>query len=165
MEETRCDEDREIKLGCPQVGKGARFTVAFESIIAHKDWFDCTAVAGEDLAAWEHSQGSLHHCASWGPMAPKVHLPLLDTKWLFQGLVPFHIPGANDPVALLHQSKGHRIKGLQSGCNGELMETSGLLCLLLALVLKTCKWKHKTTANYWEFVALTSNYFRHHGSR
>lgn len=29
MEDTHCDEDREIKLGCPQLGKVARFAVAF----------------------------------------------------------------------------------------------------------------------------------------
>lgn len=59
MEETRCDEDREIKLGCPQLGKVARFTVAFESIIAHKDRLDYAVVAGEEMAAWERSWGSL----------------------------------------------------------------------------------------------------------
>lgn len=64
MEETRCDDDREIKLGCPQLGKVARFAVAFESVLAHKDRLVCAVVAGEELAAWERSWGSLrlHAC-------------------------------------------------------------------------------------------------------
>lgn len=37
VEETRCDEDREIKFGSPQLSRGARLSVAFKSIVASKD--------------------------------------------------------------------------------------------------------------------------------
>lgn len=36
MEGTRCDEDGETKLGSPRLSQGARFSVAFEPIVASK---------------------------------------------------------------------------------------------------------------------------------
>jgi len=63
--------------------------------------------------------------------------------------------GADWPAAWLCHSKSRHLKAVWSGCNGEPMQT--LLCLLLALALKTCKGKYKTVANDRVFVVQTLN--------
>lgn len=95
MEETRCDEDREMKLGCPQLGKVARFSVAFESIIAHKDRLDCTVVAGRMGTFLGVSPPS---CPLRAKGFRKLHLPLLLTEWLFWEQVSSRIPGCSKPI-------------------------------------------------------------------
>lgn len=64
----------EIKLGCPPLGKAARFAVASESITAHEDRLNCAVVTGGELAAWERFSGHSilmptcnYTCLSLGP--------------------------------------------------------------------------------------------------
>lgn len=157
MEEIRCDEDREIKLGCPQFGKGVRFAVAFASVIAHKDRFDCTVAAGEELAAWEYAQGSFHLHACWGPMAP-VNCTCLSlvASGYSRERCPFTLQVPMIQLLCSTRTRATTWKDFEVGAMASWWKP--LVYRLLLAWFWRHNGKYETMANYWECIVLTSNY-------